>query len=536
MPYIPEMTINGVTYDIKDKRVNDLVTRLRSYASGYIDDDGNIVPRTYNFEVYTDYIPYTHNKIGVICQCDNANPMWASCAFYDSSKNHIITTRVVNAGATKIASGFVSVPSNAAYVRVSYRTFNDTTARTSLFGLALLMALDNYNDNANMYKSVSMYPTYAGYIDDDGSIHARTYNVESYTDYIPYTANKIGVVCKSGTAYPLWVAIAFYDSSKAFISRKRIVNESASKLASSSTSVPIGTAYVRVSYRWFNDASVTVNIMDDVLLSVCSSINELALTYIPNTVGYPVFVSREGIINGAIENSRTGIEQVRQYGYDMVRIDIQFTSDNVPVLFHDATLGAALPVYDSNGNTFTGSKISTYTYAHLQEYFFGSKTNPILTLEEAAALIKKQGLSVMLEIKDATVPTQSNIEAAYDIIAKNGLVDRSLWCVYSLAVAEYVTDIDDTCDCGYIQETISTATIDVAAQMYTGKNKVFFCAYPSSAEQFTDALHIYGAKNHVYFKMGSAYNESEIYAYRNYEMIEVANVKYPAYQLANYVE
>ena len=216
---------------------------------------------------------------------------------------------------------------------------------------------------------------------------------------------------------------------------------------------------------------------------------------------------------------------------------MQFTSDGVPVCFHDETLGSALAVYDQNGDRITnGGKVSTYSYSTLATYHFGSLTNELLTVEDCAALCKKYGLGLVLEIKEATVPTAQNISDAYDAVAKYGMAQVTEWDIYTAQTAGYIQGIDDTADVGYISETISTGTIDAAAALGTGKNKVYFCAYASKFSSFTDALHVYGARHGVRFKMGSAYNASEINTYRKFEKIEVANVVNPAYALALYGE
>lgn len=389
--------------------------------------------------------------------------------------------------------------------------------------------------NVNLYEYADQTNTNAlvqlpnnGYI-SDGTPRTQTYEVEKYSDYVEITKGRhlvqYDVDLPSGKTP--WIRFSYYDANKTFIYEQTYTPDkkrNTIEIDVTNSSV----AYVIISCRTFGVAYGV-------------HISGVFIEYINNRYtetwksSSTVFVSREGMFSGTIENSTTGILEAKKRGYDCVRVDLQFTSDGVPVLFHDAYIGASLPVYDENNNRImNGGKISTYTYSTLSTYHFGSTTNPILTLDECAALCKKSGLSLVLELKDATEPTENNISTAYDIVAKNGMAPVTEWDVYSTVTAGYVSSIDETADLGFISENITTGTIDTAATMKTGKNKVYFCAYSSRASSFTDQMHIYGARHGVLFKIGSAYSVGEIYNFRKFEKIEVANVSYPMVALFDY--
>lgn len=386
--------------------------------------------------------------------------------------------------------------------------------------------LYEYADQTNTNMLVQLLNN--GYI-SDGTPRAQTYEIEKYSDYVEITKGRHLVqydVDRPSGKTP-WIRFSFYDSNKTFIYEQTYTPDKKRNTIEINVT-DSSVAYVIVSCRTFGVAySVHIS---GVFIEYIN--NRYTETWKSSST---VFVSREGMFSGTIENSTTGILEAKKRGYDCVRVDVQFTSDGVPVLFHDAYIGASLPVYDENNNRITnGGKVSTYTYSTLSTYHFGSTTNPILTLDECAALCKKSGLALVLELKDATEPTESNISTAYDIIAKNGMAPVTEWDVYSTVTAGYVSSIDDTADLGYISEDITTTTIDTAASMKTGKNKVYFCAYSSMVSSFTDQKHIYGARQGVLFKIGSAYSVGEIYNFRKFEKIEVANVSYPVVALFDY--
>lgn len=248
-----------------------------------------------------------------------------------------------------------------------------------------------------------------------------------------------------------------------------------------------------------------------------------------------IYVSRQGMVDGNIENSLGGLYAAKEAGFDIVRLDVQFTNDKIPVLFHDETLGKQLKVYDENGNEFQEDKhISDLSFNDVNSYAYGSKTNRILTLDNALQVCKELGMGILLEFKDVTPLTKENMLTSYEMVAMHGMLPNTIWSVYSVDTGKYIIDIDATCEMGYIKEEISTNTIDQASELYTGKNKVWFCAYASHFDEFTEELHIYAAKKNVHFKMGSAYSIDDLLKYSDFEMIEVANIKHPAETVAAY--
>lgn len=73
-------------------------------------------------------------------------------------------------------------------------------------------------------------------------------------------------------------------------------------------------------------------------------------------------ISHRGYNSEAPENTIEGFALAKKRGYDYLECDLQFTSDNVPVIIHDSTINRT-----SNG---TGS-VSAMTYSQLLAYNFG---------------------------------------------------------------------------------------------------------------------------------------------------------------------
>ena len=244
------------------------------------------------------------------------------------------------------------------------------------------------------------------------------------------------------------------------------------------------------------------------------------------------FACRQGQIGGHIENSLAGAKYAKEHGYDRCRMSVQFTSDNIPVLFHDAKLGKSLKVYDKNGNAVVGNAINTYTLAELQEYRYGNLENELCTLREFIAQCKKIGQKADLEFKDTPNPTKENMEQAYKIVAEYGMLNATCFVGYTTEVLGYVKALNTDCNFGLIGLPVSNDLIDRAKSLLGNKNEVYACLYASDFDNFTPEIHEYGLMNGIKFKVGSAYKMADIKKFLKYELIECANVKFPAYELS----
>lgn len=244
------------------------------------------------------------------------------------------------------------------------------------------------------------------------------------------------------------------------------------------------------------------------------------------------FSSRQGEIGGHIENTLKGAKYAKEHGYDRCRMSVQFSKDGIPVLLHDYKLGAALKVYDSTNTSITGNAVNTYTLEELKQYHYGNATNELVTLEEFIAQCKKIGQKADLEFKDTPNPTQSNMQTAYDIVCKYGMIQSTCFMGYSTTVLSYIKSINPSCNFGLIGLPVTKALLDSAKTLLTGQNEVYFCLYASDFASFTDEIHQYGLTNGIKFKMGSALNIADIKKFSACELIECANVEYPDWELA----
>ncbi|WP_270321738.1 glycerophosphodiester phosphodiesterase [Weissella confusa] len=135
-------------------------------------------------------------------------------------------------------------------------------------------------------------------------------------------------------------------------------------------------------------------------------------------------IAHRGFNVSAPEQSKLAYTMASTYGVNEWEGDIQFTLDNVPVLWHDDNIkGYAL---DSNGNALTSDVLISQTnYADLIKYDFGSgkspkyKGTPILSVEEMFKLARIYDANMHLEFKgnydDAKIHNLVNLVNKYGV-------------------------------------------------------------------------------------------------------------------------
>ena len=103
------------------------VLKDTTWYDGYIDSGGGLIPSNPNGEKTTDFIDLeNYNAYLFYTEVNSSSQKWSGIAFYDSTKRFIQR----NAG-NVLTSGDV-LPSNAQYIRFSYRSYGDSQALANL--------------------------------------------------------------------------------------------------------------------------------------------------------------------------------------------------------------------------------------------------------------------------------------------------------------------------------------------------------------------------------------------------------------------
>lgn len=184
-------------------------------------------------------------------------------------------------------------------------------------------------------------------------------------------------------------------------------------------------------------------------------------------------IAHRGFSSVAPENTLPAYQLAKTNGFFYVETDVQFTSDNVPVLLHDNTIDAT-----SDG---TGA-ISSMTFEQVRQYDFGSWKSAtyagtkIPSFEEFMILCRDIVLHPYIELKAAGT-TQAQANMLMDIVDSVGMTGKVTWISFYYPKLAYIIDRDPTARIGVLAHAVDASTaqgyIDTATGLSTGSNEVF---------------------------------------------------------------
>lgn len=165
--------------------------------------------------------------------------------------------------------------------------------------------------------------------------------------------------------------------------------------------------------------------------------------FLPRDNGYVQSVAHRGLSYYFPGNTEQAIVGAAKYGFNTVEIDIQFSSDGVPVLVHESTLSVV------TGGALTGAP-SDYIYEQLTApgiewgtWFDKSMTGIALcSFDHAVELCYKLNLHILMDIK--TLRTGHELEdfgTIDTILAKYNMRENAVWMFGSSLIFSTGLDI-----------------------------------------------------------------------------------------------
>ena len=150
--------------------------------------------------------------------------------------------------------------------------------------------------------------------------------------------------------------------------------------------------------------------------------------------------------------------------------DIEWTSDNVPVLLHDSSIDRT-----SDG---TG-ELNSLTLEQVRQYDFGSwkhskyTDTKIPTFEEFILHCKKINLHPYIEIKDNSEITEERMRILVNIVKKYKMSDKCSWISFSSNALTIINLLLPNARLGFLIGALNQTSLQIAQNLKTDKNKVF---------------------------------------------------------------
>lgn len=414
-------------------------------------------------------------------------------AFYDSNFKVI---------STFTASSFVIVPENTSYVRCSFvaKAFTNVTFRVFSYSDVITTVLNTLRFQGSFY---------IGGFNADNSVDVIAYanernnlgyfNEPNNTNAKYFTCSEAGTLI-SGNKY------------KINVPRYAALVLDVRKLVRASTAQVEVKSYTGITYydiillgnnaKYFDELSGIIPTKyvvgnrtndDNVMRAIC----------------------RFGEAYGQPESVHAMLT-AKKRGFNYIRINLQTTSDNVLVLWHDTILnqnyknvyyGETLVPYSDTSNT----SIPNTTFAKLNTYKYGSKsyTAGIPTLEAMLKACRSVGMKVYMECKTSLTETQ--LKKLYSTINKYGMASNTSVSFSDHTNAKAMGVIDSKLRIGLQDSTFSDKVRATFTELSATCSNLYWWSW--SAMPLTADIVNFLASKHIEFDCGDFTTYEAVYNY-----------------------
>lgn len=185
-------------------------------------------------------------------------------------------------------------------------------------------------------------------------------------------------------------------------------------------------------------------------------------------------VSHRGYNAAAPENTMPAFQLSVQKGYQYIETDVQFTSDDIPVLIHDSTIDRT-----SNGS----GKVANMTYHTLQKYDFsyvdglnyaGYRGTKIPTYEEFIVFCAENDIHPFIELKSAM--SSSQVKKLVNIAVKYGMQYNITWISFNYTNLKYAKSYSPTSTLCLLTNSVTAENLTNANTLKNGTNTVLIGA------------------------------------------------------------
>ena len=339
------------------------------------------------------------------------------------------------------------------------------------YGSNLAGSLENLENDFHAETEMNVQ-IFDGYYSDSGALVPPAGDAEKRTDKIKcFTGMKLLFSLRYNTeSHLMWNGLCIWKKNGTFI-RTAVLAQKVRREWQYTYTAAADDDYVSLCYRSFNDADFHVYSMNNSA--------EIYNIITGETAGNAIYKFGEYTIKGvnhrgynlvAPENTIPAYQLSVEHGFKFVETDVRFTSDNVPVLLHDATVDRT-----SNG---TG-EISQMTYAQARALDFGSWKSAeyagtkIPSFEEFIVFCKRTNIYPYIELS-GDVYSLAQIEILYNIVKRYGMERAVTWIGSIPQNLNKIKEFDKGSRFGVITWGAATSSsVDIANNLKTGINDVF---------------------------------------------------------------
>ncbi|WP_171263500.1 glycerophosphodiester phosphodiesterase [Acinetobacter silvestris] len=190
-------------------------------------------------------------------------------------------------------------------------------------------------------------------------------------------------------------------------------------------------------------------------------------------------IAHRGYSIEAPENTLLAYTLAKKKGYSYAETDINFTSDEIPILLHDDTINRT-----SNG---TGN-ITQMTFSQARQYDFGAwkgsqyAGTKIPSYEEFLSLCHRIGMHPYIELKQGMPITVARATKLAEMVRHAGLKGKVTYISFNYDALVMIKSYDPYARLGYLAD-VTPDMIDKTNLLKTGTNQVFIDSQYSSVNK-----------------------------------------------------
>ena len=183
----------------------------------------------------------------------------------------------------------------------------------------------------------------------------------------------------------------------------------------------------------------------------------------------------------APENTLEAFNLVKDKGFAYFECDVQFTSDNIPVILHDATINRT--ARNTDGSVIVGDiAINSVTYATASTYDYGVwfdekyKGAILPKLEDVLMLCRRLDLHPYIEFKTSITIEQAEI--IVNLVKHYGMINKVSYISYIAPALDKICDYDNVSRMAWLlaPASITQTNIDILKGFSTTNDIFIICA------------------------------------------------------------